>query len=212
MDSLPIPIYVKNADHRYALVNDAACEMLGATHDQVIGKTEAEALAESTAERLSAQDQVVLATGLKSESEESLETIAGKSFWVLKTSRRVRGEEQADYVVGALLDLTERHAAEQNMSRARVLLDQILDTLPNPIFVKDSQRRWVLVNKAFCDYVGRVREDLIGNVEIEASGRLHHPTMLVNGAGLPSRIPHLRFTQSQQTFVTAVHPHTAAVR
>jgi len=191
LDSIPIPIYVKDADRRYALLNEAACEMFGVKKEQVIGRTGGDVLTEETAERLDAQDHLVLTTGERSQSEESLETVTGKSFWVLKTSRRVRGEEKTDCVVGALLDLTERHAAQQNVSRERAFLDQLLDTLPNPIFVKDSRRRWVLVNKAFCEYAGKSREDLIGQAEVLSSGRmerraLEDDSVLASGRALVS--------------------------
>ena len=42
------------------------------------------------------------------------------------------------------------------------LLESILEGLPNPVFVKDTLHRWVLLNAAFCQFMGRGREELIG--------------------------------------------------
>lgn len=42
------------------------------------------------------------------------------------------------------------------------LLQLVLDTIPDPVFVKDRQHRWIACNPGFCRLVGQRREDLIG--------------------------------------------------
>ena len=42
------------------------------------------------------------------------------------------------------------------------LLESILEGLPNPVFVKDALHRWVLLNAAFCKFMGRDRAELLG--------------------------------------------------
>ncbi|HEY0137303.1 MAG TPA: PAS domain-containing protein [Nannocystis sp.] len=42
------------------------------------------------------------------------------------------------------------------------LLQQVLDTIPDPIFVKDLEHRWIAVNDAFCRLIGHPREALLG--------------------------------------------------
>ncbi len=41
-------------------------------------------------------------------------------------------------------------------------LDQIINCIPDPIFVKDSRHRLVLVNDAECVFAGKLRQDLLG--------------------------------------------------
>ena len=38
----------------------------------------------------------------------------------------------------------------------------ILESVSDPVFVKDAQHRWVYVNQAFCDFVGYDQEQLLG--------------------------------------------------
>lgn len=38
----------------------------------------------------------------------------------------------------------------------------VLDSLADPIFVKDRQHRWILFNAPFCELLGRSSEDLLG--------------------------------------------------
>jgi len=41
-------------------------------------------------------------------------------------------------------------------------LSGILDIIPNPVFVKDGQHRWVFLNDAFCKFIGHPLESLLG--------------------------------------------------
>ncbi len=54
----------------------------------------------------------------------------------------------------------KQNAHQQNFSAA--FLHQMIDSIPDPIFVKDRQHCWVLVNDRYCDFVGHSREELIG--------------------------------------------------
>src|SRR3954454_1480566 len=45
---------------------------------------------------------------------------------------------------------------------SRELLQQIVDVIPSPVFVKDREHCWVIVNKAFCDLMARSAEELHG--------------------------------------------------
>jgi PAS domain S-box-containing protein len=45
---------------------------------------------------------------------------------------------------------------------ARDFLESVINTIADPVFVKDDKRNFVLVNEALCTIVGRPREDLLG--------------------------------------------------
>jgi len=45
----------------------------------------------------------------------------------------------------------------------------ILDEIPDPVFVKNSDHRWVYVNQAFCVLVGKDRQWLIGKSDFDIS-------------------------------------------
>lgn len=46
-------------------------------------------------------------------------------------------------------------------------LQTMIDTLPDPIFVKDLQHRWIACNQAFCTLIGQPHEAVIGHSDPE---------------------------------------------
>lgn len=54
----------------------------------------------------------------------------------------------------------KQNTQQQNFSPA--FLHQMINSISDPIFVKDRQHRWVLLNDAYCDFIGHSREELIG--------------------------------------------------
>jgi PAS domain S-box-containing protein len=51
---------------------------------------------------------------------------------------------------------------EEELRNSREFLNAILDRVPDPIFIKDEQHRWILVNEKFCEITGAPREELLG--------------------------------------------------
>lgn len=55
-----------------------------------------------------------------------------------------------------------REKAEKKFQESRDYLDRIINTIADPVFVKDRDKRLVLVNSALCSVSGYSREELIG--------------------------------------------------
>ncbi|VVB62697.1 Methanogenesis regulatory histidine kinase FilI [uncultured archaeon] len=67
----------------------------------------------------------------------------------------------------AVTDITERRAAEKALRDSKDYLNQIINRIGDPIFVKDREHRFALVNKAMCALAGRPPEELIGNTDYD---------------------------------------------
>ncbi|MEH1965122.1 PAS domain-containing sensor histidine kinase [Nostoc sp.] len=59
----------------------------------------------------------------------------------------------------------KQNTQPQNFSLT--FLHQIINGISDPIFVKDRQHRWVLLNDTYCDFVGHSREELIGKSDYD---------------------------------------------
>jgi len=59
-------------------------------------------------------------------------------------------------------EVENRKRAEESLQESRDYLDNIINTIADPIVVKDKDHRLVLVNDAVCALAGRSREEMVG--------------------------------------------------
>lgn len=50
---------------------------------------------------------------------------------------------------------------EEELKRSTEFLKSTIDNIPDPIFVKDRDRRWIVLNQSFCDFSGYPLEELL---------------------------------------------------
>jgi PAS domain S-box-containing protein len=62
-------------------------------------------------------------------------------------------------------NITERKQDENALKAAKDYLDEIINSVASPIFVKDENHKFCLVNDAFCSLINKIREKLIGNTD-----------------------------------------------
>ncbi|AWB66017.1 hypothetical protein C2869_06000 [Saccharobesus litoralis] len=59
-------------------------------------------------------------------------------------------------------NVTQKHNLEIKLENNRSFLLGLLNSLPDPVFVKDQHKQYSEVNDAFCLLVGRKRQDILG--------------------------------------------------
>ncbi len=80
---------------------------------------------------------------------------------------------------GADTDITQRREAEEALAKERNLLRTLIDNLPDDIYIKDTDSRFVLVNNATVFSLGATTSDeVIGNTDFDFKphelAELHH--------------------------------------
>ncbi len=78
-----------------------------------------------------------------------------------------RGAGAEPVEVDLLLLEELRESAPPPSSGSPDILDSVLDGLPNPVFAKDEQHRWVILNDSFCRFIGHPRAELLGRSDYE---------------------------------------------
>jgi PAS domain S-box-containing protein len=66
-------------------------------------------------------------------------------------------------------DITERHKAEVEVKEQLHFIEQLIEAIPNPLFYKDDQGRYLGCNHAFEQYIGSSRQELVGKSVYELS-------------------------------------------
>ena len=93
----------------------------------------------------------------------------GRYRWFFNLLRIEYGDEgRPAAVLGYALDIADRKAAEEEVRRANVFLDSIVENLPVMLFVKDAlDLRFVRFNRAGEEMLGLPRADIIGNTDLD---------------------------------------------
>ena len=81
-----------------------------------------------------------------------------------KSALHRANEELEIRVKEATVGLCQRTAA---LKASQYFLDRVLNAVTDPIFVKDKQHRWTMLNDGFCQMIGYPREKLIGKSEYD---------------------------------------------
>jgi PAS domain S-box-containing protein len=68
-------------------------------------------------------------------------------------------------VIQIFRNITATKRAEEDLRRSKEFLDNIIGALDDPVFVKDEQHRWVILNHRACELMGRPRQELIGKTD-----------------------------------------------
>lgn len=78
------------------------------------------------------------------------------------------GHDATGGIVAVVRDLSNHRRLEEETRHARTFLDTIVEHLPAMLFVKDARtRRYLLVNRAGAEMIGRPRDELIGRTDRE---------------------------------------------
>src|SRR6476646_2777165 len=54
-----------------------------------------------------------------------------------------------------------------DLTLSQSFLMKVINGIPDPIFIKDRQHRWLFFNDAFCEFLGQSREILLGQSDYD---------------------------------------------
>jgi PAS domain S-box-containing protein len=95
-------------------------------------------------------------------------TAKGRRIWVQAIGHVLLVSGKAQSISGTFQDITERKQAEAELARERTLLRTLLDLLPDSIYVKDRDSRFMAANAACARDMGAASGgDLIGKTDAD---------------------------------------------
>jgi two-component system, cell cycle sensor histidine kinase and response regulator CckA len=155
-------IYVIGRDDTVEYVNSAALKMLRCEEEEVLGKPRATLFSPGMAATQGQALARVFATGEPMHQEHPSVTEDGVGYQETQLFPLKNLDGEVRSVLGMSRDITARKRAEDGLRNSRAFLDNVINAIADPVFVKDEARRFVLVNDALCKIVGRPREGLLG--------------------------------------------------
>lgn len=115
VNAIADPIFVKDERHRFRLVNDALCTLVGRPRAEILGRTDTDFFPQEQVDVFWQVDDHVLATGLENVSEERIITAQGETRTVVTKKTRSVDALGKKSVVGVVRDVTERLRLQEMM-------------------------------------------------------------------------------------------------
>lgn len=124
INSISDNISVKDSAHRWILLNDTCCAMLGHSREVLLGKSDYDFLPQEQADVFWEKDDLVLKTGEINVNEEVLTGADGKTRYLLTQKTPFTFGNGERYIVGISRDITDRKVIEKALSDSEHMLQE----------------------------------------------------------------------------------------
>jgi PAS domain S-box-containing protein len=160
---VPVTLQVKDAELRYLWANQAFAAAIGHGLDAILGRSVNELdVPERTQRETGERDRQVLATGETIRFEETSDASGSRRHMIAIKAPVFGPSGRITHLLTIGTDVTELHALRAEVEAARRRLQAVLDAVPVTIALKDTDRRYVWVNKEFERVHGRAADRVIG--------------------------------------------------
>lgn len=165
IDTLPMRVFWKDRESRLLGCNTLFANDVGAsTASELLNKLGLQFATKSEATLYVTDDQQVMASGqAKLAYEEPLTTFDGRQLWLSTSKVPLRNlDQQIIGVLGVYQDITEARKTEQALVESEGRLSEILENVSACIYLKDSEGRYLFVNRLVRELWQVSTEDIIG--------------------------------------------------
>lgn len=171
MDSIPDHIYFKDRESRFLRASRSQTDRFGLSDPaDVIGKSDFDFFTEKHARPAYEDEQRIIRAGEPLLGLEERETWSDRPDTWVSTSKMPLRDREGNIIgtFGISTDITERKNVEIELAADRNLLRTLIDNLPEYIYIKDRQSRFLLNNTAHLSLLGaKTQEEVIGKSDLD---------------------------------------------
>lgn len=166
-DTLPFPMWIKNEDGVFLKINKKFKNTFidrDLTQDDIIGKINKDIFEEDLAKEYDENHKKVveLKQPMVFEGKAKNKSVMSYLTPILDEN------ENIIVITGVIKDTTETKNYQQSLINQNTLLETIINTIPDIIFYKDKQSRYLGGNKAFFEgFFGKKKSEVIGKNDFE---------------------------------------------
>ena len=110
------PIFVKNHQHQWILLNDAFCNFIGHSREELIGKSDYDLFPVAEADVFWEKDELVFTTGITDENEEFFTDSSGITHFIMTKKCLFEDELGNHFLVGTIRDFTQQKRVEAELA------------------------------------------------------------------------------------------------
>jgi len=124
VNSVGDPLFVKDRQHRLAVVNDSMCSFMGKDRGELLGKSDYDVLSKAEADVVWSKDEEVFLSGIESTNEETMTDVLGTVRTVMTKKNLYRDDKGQEYLVGIIRDVTVLKQAEREIRQLNEELER----------------------------------------------------------------------------------------
>ena len=150
IDNLPDGVYMKDGEGRFIVANLAVAQMMSApSWKDLIGKTDHDFYPKELADTYQTDEQAVIREGRRIVNREEPRGIGEARQSILTTKVPLRDAEgHVTGLVGISRDISELRKVQEALESEHTYLSTLMDNIPDYIYFKDLQSRFIVNNKA----------------------------------------------------------------
>lgn len=161
-------------DNRYRSVNRALCRMLGYREEELLGRSSFDLTHPDDLDEGRERTRRMLESGgpPTMSLEKRYVRKDGGTAWAISDVSLVRDAGgRPSHFVSQFQDITPRKNAEEALERERNLMHTVINSARDAIFVKDTEHRFVLDNRAHREILGaQSQEEILGKTNADIWG------------------------------------------
>ena len=165
IESSPNYIYVKDNKNRFILTNRLFTDMLGFSHEEIIGKTVFDIFEDKDIAQMMYDDDLAILSGKEKsiEKEEPYFDKEGKAGWVFTVKRPLKNRHgQITNIIGISVDITERFNTEKALAENEKNYRTLINSSTDAIYVIQD-KKLQLINNAWEKMFGYSYEEVLSN-------------------------------------------------
>jgi PAS domain S-box-containing protein len=169
-ENAPDPIYRYDLDCRRIYVNPAVEKISGIPASRLLGKMPTEEMLVSSLEAQKVLESIksVLCTGKPDGVTLEFKTADNKTLYFYNQHMPEFDKNgNISSVLSIGRDVTDAKTIEQSLRQSQEFIEMTFNAISDPIFMKDREHKFVLVNDAYCKLIGHPRECLLGESDYD---------------------------------------------
>ena len=135
METISAAVFLKDADGRYLMMNQACRELFDTEDQTIVGLTDDDLFPADIAEQVKTDDRRVFENGEMIEREEIIPTATGKTTRLTRKSPVYDDSEEVVALCGVSTDITERKERERDLQIVRERFERFADNVQDAFFM-----------------------------------------------------------------------------